>query len=231
LTLKINIPGSGTLALVGSGEYLIPMQPVDRYLMGQLAAKVCVACLPTAAGQEGEERISYWSSLGEAYFKSLGADKVEALPVINRTSANDPRLAECIRQANFIYLSGGKPDYLYRTLVGSAVWEAVLDVLTQGGIVAGCSAGAMIFGERIPGPGFGLPLQDAFGFLPGTLVIPHYDEIHSMIANKLPLLAGKLDLVGIEGDTALVCSNREWRVVGKGGVTFGRGDARTRHLA
>lgn len=49
------------LALVGSGEYLPPMEAVDRYLLGLLKTEAHVICLPTAAGREGSERIDYWS--------------------------------------------------------------------------------------------------------------------------------------------------------------------------
>ena len=45
------------LALVGSGEYLPPMDPVDRILLSRLPGPPRVVCLPTAAGTEGAERI------------------------------------------------------------------------------------------------------------------------------------------------------------------------------
>jgi cyanophycinase len=203
------------LALVGSGEYLPPMQPVDRYLLDQVKGSPRVVCLPTAAGTEGAERINYWSQLGSGYFTRLGA-QVEALAVIDPPSANDPTLAERIHQANFVYLSGGKPDYLYRTLVDSLAWSAILEVLDQGGVLAGCSAGAMIMGERMPGfPG----LKPAFGLLKRVVIMPHFDEIPRTLVNGLKLLiSDDLRLLGIEGNTALVGNDEEYQVVGSGGV-------------
>ena len=56
------------LALVGSGEYLPAMGPVDRDLIGRLQETLPVVCLPTAAGQEGPERINYWSHGGMTTF-------------------------------------------------------------------------------------------------------------------------------------------------------------------
>jgi peptidase E len=76
------------------------------------------------------------------HFTSLGV-QVEALPVIDSASANDPALAAAVDKANFVYLSGGKPDYLYRTLDGSLVWRAILSMLERGGLLAGCSAGPL----------------------------------------------------------------------------------------
>jgi cyanophycinase len=142
--------------------------------------------------------------------------EVDSLPVVDQSSANDPVLAKRIQQANFIYLSGGKPDYLYRTLADSLVWAAIMEVFKNGGVVAGCSAGAMIMGGRIPG----LPRsKPAFGLLPGTIIMPHFDEIPSSIISTLRILIrDEYTLLGIEGNTALVGSDHDYQVVGSGGV-------------
>ena len=189
------------ITLVGSGEYLPAMEPVDRYLIGQLGRPPRVVCLPTAAGREGSERIAYWSRLGVDHFTRLGA-RVESLPVIDRESADDACLADAIAAANFVYLSGGKPDYLYNTLEGSLAWEAILAVLADGGILAGCSAGAMILGEKFYGfPGW----KQGFNFLPGVTVIPHFDEIPESIVKPLHhLTRNYLTMLGIDGNTPLV---------------------------
>lgn len=203
------------LALVGSGEYLPPMDTVDRQLMARLAGPVRVACLPTAAGTEGSNRITYWNNLGIEHFRNLGADVI-AIPVLDQASANDPELAQQIAGTNFVYLSGGKPDYLFRTLAGSAAWQAILQVLGAGGVLAGCSAGAMILGEKF----FGFPGQHAgFGFLKGVTIVPHFDEIPQAIVSGVRLLLNSLTLVGIDGNTALMVDDGRWEVLGSGAVT------------
>ncbi len=205
------------LALVGSGEYLPGMEAVDRELLSRLAGPARVVCLPTAAGTEGAERIAYWSDLGVAHFARLGAE-VHAPPVIDRASADDPALAAAVAQANFVYLSGGKPDYLYRTLAGSRVWEAILAVLAGGGLLAGCSAGAMILGERF----FGFPgWRSGFNFLPGATIVPHFDEIPAAMLKPIWLTADKrLALLGIDGYTALVVDGERREVLGTGSVSI-----------
>ena len=70
----------GTLALVGSGEYTVEMDHVDRFLLARLPDKPRVVCMPTAAGREGRERIAYWSELGTRHFSRLGA-KCEVDPI------------------------------------------------------------------------------------------------------------------------------------------------------
>jgi cyanophycinase len=214
------------LALVGSGEYLPGMEPVDRELLRRLPEPPRVVCLPTAAGQEGPERIAYWSQLGVDHFTRLGA-RVEALPIIDRVSAHNADLARAIAQANFVYLSGGKPTYLYQTLAESPAWQAVQSVLAHGGLLAGCSAGAMILGEKIVGLPF---LKPGFNFLPGHIVMPHYDEISKNFRTAIHWMAGPaLTVVGIEGYTALVVNGLRAEVLGSGGVTIWNRTGPTRY--
>ena len=224
IPLEVNLPGAGFLALVGSGEYLPAMEEVDRWLLQQLSGPARVVTLATAAGSEGSQRLCYWDELGVRHFSSLGVDSVEPLPVVDRKSAEDERLADLIRQANFVYLSGGKPGYLYHTLAGSPVWQAICSVLEQGGVVAGCSAGAMIFGEQIPGIRNLVQLGPGFGFLPRSFIVPHFDEIPQVLRNGLSALHPQSRLIGIEGYTALVCTRQGCQVRGRGQVYISKGD-------
>jgi cyanophycinase len=218
------------LALVGSGEYLPPMDPVDRILLARLPGPPRVVCLPTAAGTEGPERIGYWARLGVDHFAALGAP-VESLPVIDSPSANDPALAEKIAAANFVYLSGGHPDYLFKTLHGSPAWQAIQSVLERGGLLAGCSAGAMVCGELM----FGNPpwrWTNGFNLLPGkTMVIPHFDEIPNWIPGLLRLLLeSQYTVIGVERNTALFDRDGKMEVLGGGGVTVWNASGKRRFL-
>ncbi len=231
LPITAHLPGPGTLALVGSGEYLPPIEALDRLLLARLAEPAQVVCLPTAAGTEGEERIRYWSELGVKHFTRLGVERVEALPVTDRVSASDEALAERVRQANFVYLSGGKPHYLYMSLENTPVFQAIEAVLTKGGVVAGCSAGAMIFGQDIPGSPFPWSWQPGFGYLPGAIVLPHFEELPKAILSGFLPFTGKLTIIGVEGNTALVCTQEGCYAAGSGGVTLIHGNEKVRYLA
>lgn len=211
-----------TIALVGSGEYLEACRAVDEHLLGLLdtdGRAPRVVCLPTAASTEGERVWRDWGRRGVEWFTGLGADAV-TVDVVDRESADDPGMAAEVAAADLVYLSGGKPVHLHETLRATAVWAATESVLARGGVLAGCSAGAMIQGERIaslrvagdPTPGFGL--------LPGTVVIPHFDEFPSMIRKAVERLLGRgLTVVGVDGGTALVRHRGTFRAVGTGSVT------------
>ena len=108
---------------------------------------------------------------------------------------------------------------------------ALLGVLERGGVVAGCSAGAMIWGAWLPRPR-GLRLwTPAFGLVPEALIVPHFDEFPAALPLLLRLALGRRTLVGIEGGTALVLTAGQPTVAGRGGVTVWGRRARTRYTA
>ncbi|HLA08817.1 MAG TPA: Type 1 glutamine amidotransferase-like domain-containing protein [Anaerolineales bacterium] len=223
---------NGLIALVGSGEYLSVMNEVDRYLLDSLDTKPPrVVCLPTAAGQEGEESVNRWSRMGVEHFQKLGAE-VEALPIVDKASANDEKFVPKLENANFIYLSGGNPMHLYETMRGSLAWGAMQKAWGNGAIYAGCSAGAMILSKRIPS--FRLAgTNEGFGIVPSHFIIPHFDAIPGLwkplvFALKTQLKKGER-MIGVDENTALVGRlGGEWKVMGKSKVhVFTRDGSKT----
>ena len=108
-------PGPGPLALVGSGEYLAVMAGVEGALIEGRPPRYVQ--IPTAAAPEGADRLQYWLDLGAAQAERLG---VEQVPVVvrDRDEAGSADLAALIDGAGLIYLSGGNPQFLARTLRG-----------------------------------------------------------------------------------------------------------------
>ena len=137
---------TGTVALVGAGEFLDTMSAVDRALL-EMAGGSRVVVLPTASAPDGPGVPEHWAQMGLEHFNRLGA-QADAVMALDRAACFDPALAERVRAANLVYFSGGKPDYLYNTLAESPVWAAVRAVLERGGVVAGCSAGVLFKVEK-----------------------------------------------------------------------------------
>ncbi len=75
--------------------------------------------------------------------------------MIDKASANDPKIAESLRAAKLIYLLGGFTHYLGQTLLGSKAWGAALEAYQNGAVIAGSSAGAMVLCEHYYDPGRG----------------------------------------------------------------------------
>ena len=200
----------GRIALVGSGEYLPVMHDVEAWLL-ESRPPVYVQ-LATAAAPEGERSLARWHDLGRQAADRLGARQV-IVDVRTPSDANDPALAELIDGAGLIYLSGGNPGYLARTLAGSRVWRAIRTAWREGASLAGCSAGAMALGGYVPD--FRHPRSGGtagLGILPDVRVLPHFDRFTKWIPDFAlrPLVGDDAAaphppvVVGIDEETALI---------------------------
>ncbi len=211
----------GLIALLGSGEYLPVMNDVDRHLLASAVTDSRtpqVVCLPTAAGEEGDESVNRWLRMGQDHFEALGA-KVYPLPIIDRTSADDPQYEPILEAADLIYFSGGNPLYLYETMNGSRAWAAAQRAWDRGSVYAGCSAGAMILAKRLPNfRRLGSGTVQGFGTVSADYVMPHFDHAGPFKFLVNLLRKGMSDgeyMLGIDEDTALVGTlGGEWKVMG-----------------
>lgn len=217
----------GSIALVGSGEYLPAMVELEKSLINDAIArgkKATFVQIPTAAGQESEDRLNYWRALGKVQADRLGVEQI-FLPIYDRESAMDRQYAQLINESALIYLSGGDPHYLAKTFGDTPVWDAIVSNWKSGTSLAGCSAGAMVLSLTIPnfrilkhGPTEGL------GLLPEIRVIPHYNKFFKWIpdsAAKVLLHPHNNEiLLGIDELTALVrrSDQQMWRVHGEAKV-------------
>ncbi len=215
---------NGLIALLGSGEYLPVMDGVDRHLLASVNTNgrtPRVVCMPTAAGQEGDESVNYWLDLGIAHFKTLGVDATPAR-IVDRQSADDPQWVSALENADLIYFSGGRPNYLYESLQGSRAWESAKKAWAHGAVYAGCSAGAMILARQIPNArAVGKKSQEGFNIFPAKFVMPHFDKMRRVWATYLFAVRRKLKegefILGVDENTALVGKlDQSWQVMGEG---------------
>ena len=182
--------------------------------------------LPTAAAEEGEERVDYWLDLGTAHYESMGVEPVP-LRVLTRDDADDEAMAAAIEGAGLVYLSGGDPGYLAETLRGTAVWRAIVAAHENDVAVAGCSAGACALtaiANRVrrragePGPGGGKGLE----LVPGMVVIPHFDRIEAwapgIVDNTLAAAPAGSTVIGIDEETSLCGGPQSFFVSGQKSV-------------
>jgi cyanophycinase-like exopeptidase len=210
----------GPLALVGSGEYLPVMAGVEGLLLRGRARRYVQ--IPTAAAPEGEASLRRWLDLGAAQAERLG---VEQVPVVarDRAEADAPELAARVEGAGLVYLSGGNPGYLTRTLRGSRLWNAILAAWSAGSALAGCSAGAMALTGWVPSIRAPADAADpGLGVLPRLRVIPHFDRMLAWAPDLLGRAATNpppgVTVVGIDEDTAIVDltgTGRDWQVHGR----------------
>jgi cyanophycinase-like exopeptidase len=205
---------------VGSGEYLPVMAAVEGMLLAGRAHRYVQ--IPTAAAPEGERSLRRWLDLGAAQADQLG---VEQVPVVarDRAEADAPELAALVDGAGLVYLSGGSPAFLAKTLRGTRLFAAITAAWQSGTALAGCSAGAIALTgwvpsmralDREPDPGLGI--------LPDLRVLPHFDKMLGWIPDLLTRAVLRppagTTVIGIDEETAIVDmtgAGRDWQVHGR----------------
>jgi len=135
------------LALIGGEEFSNDFEDMHVGLIAPLGQKPRVAFLPTPAANDGIEIVEHWCSLAREKLLALGAI-VNTPRVVDRESANDPRHAQQIAEADWVYLGGGYAHVALPILQGTKVMEALLSAKERGALISGASAGAMMMGEQ-----------------------------------------------------------------------------------
>ena len=195
------------IAITGSGEFLPSILDVDKKLLNYLDDIPYVLTFSTAAGKESDERLSYWENLAIEHFKNLNVNH-KHIDARNRNDLNMDSVIEEMKKSNFVFFSGGSPNHLYDAINDSKFSDELQNIENRG-IIAGCSAGAMIMGEKMI-KGVGL------NYLPKTIVIPHYGEsFYSWISNTVKVLnRGKYKLLCLEKDTYFIKDGDQLSVLG-----------------
>ncbi len=216
----------GRLILAGSGEFTPAMDEVDREILAGIAKpRARVAIVPTASGLE--DTSASWAELGKAHFVALGADVVPVM-VLRRDDARERRWIDALRNVDWIYFSGGRPQHAINVLAGTPFWEEVVRQHRSGAVLAGSSAGAMMLGEKSYAPddfdAAGLPqsvsVRDGLGVLGGHFVIPHFDLLAQLPAQRvqtwITAWPNGFRGIGIDEDTAVIEGPDGWTVHGRG---------------
>lgn len=224
----------GPVALVGSGEYLPVMAGVEASLLAGRPPRYVQ--LPTAAAPEGPASLDRWLRLGREQAERLGVEQVPVL-VRDRADADSPELAALVAGAGLVYLSGGSPPYLARTLRGTRVWAAIVAAWQDGAALAGCSAGAMALTSWVPALRAAGAADPGLGAVADLRVIPHFDTFSQWMpdlpARYLTDLPEGVRVVGVDEDTAIVQAGDGWIVRGRqsawqltpeGRTAYGPGD-------
>ncbi len=204
---------SGTLALVGGGEFTEGCSFDAALVEASGADEVLV--LPTGAAYEHPQR-----SVEQAvsWFDRLGI-RVRGLDVLSRPDALSAENAALARASRLTYLVGGSPMHLRSVLKDSPVWDALVAAWREGGVLAGSSAGAMALCDPMVDPRGGA-FTLGLGLVPGLSVIPAHDHWSTDAAHRTRRMSPPdLVLAGIDERTALIRDpDGTWRAEGSGEV-------------
>ncbi|HSH60906.1 MAG TPA: Type 1 glutamine amidotransferase-like domain-containing protein, partial [Acidimicrobiales bacterium] len=141
------------------------------------------------------------------------------LDVLLRSDAEDQANAAAVREAGFVYLSGGSPLHLRSVLKDSAVWDALVTSWQHGAVVAGSSAGAMVLTDPMVDPRGGA-FTVGLGLVSQLAIVPNHDSWSAEKAHRtLELAPEGLPVVGIDERTAVIrARDGSWHSAGTGEV-------------
>ena len=131
---------TGIIALQGGGPF-VANDELDARLVASatLAGRTGrVVVLPTADAFEHPERLV---AAAMKWGERLGFE-VEPLMVMRRAEALEEAAVDAVRAAKAVYLVGDQPLHLRSVLKNTPVWTALAEVVSLGGVVAGCAGSA-----------------------------------------------------------------------------------------
>lgn len=157
----------GTVCLQGGDEFGPRCRDMDADLLRRADGPVVVTALAGTVGRD----YATASAHGVRHFRELGATDVVAAP-----DAREDRDAALtvLRTARLLVLPGGSPSRLLEALRATGVDEVVHELLADGGVVSGSSAGAMVLGGWTVLPDQRTSVVAALGVVPQVLVVPHW---------------------------------------------------------
>ena len=209
---------TGTLALVGGGEWSDGCDSLDASLLGASHGSDVVV-LPTAAAFEQPadtvERAISW-------FEKLGAT-VRPVMVLNRRDADNDANVKAVKGASFVYIADGSPLHLRSALKGSQLWDVITAAYRAGAVLAASGAGATVVCDPMVDPRGGA-YTVGLGLVRGLAVFPYHGTAADHLRDRsLDLLPRDAVLAGLDEHTALIRdADGQWRAEGTGNVTLYR---------
>jgi cyanophycinase len=211
----------GRLIIIGGGEDKEGDKLILRTVADEARSGLVVI---TAASDKPKES---WQEY-ERIFRELGVDDVRHLHVDTRSEALDPARHTLLDDASVVFFTGGDQLKLASQLGDSPVFTKTREIFTRGGCVAGTSAGASIMCETMLVSGNGsqsprvedtLRMAPGFGLVRGFIIDQHFAE-RGRIGRLIGAVAQNPRIVGlgIDEDTAIICENSHFSVLGSGGV-------------
>jgi cyanophycinase len=213
----------GQLLIIGGHEDKEDARLILRYLAQHVrGGSLVVSALAS------EEPESMWRQY-QRVFRGLGVRHVRKLSIESREEAESPKSLRVLEDATAVFLTGGDQLRITSLLGDTPVYSRLLEIFSNGGMIAGTSAGASVMSETmLVGSGRNgshrigpdLQLAPGFGFAKDMVIDQHFAE-RGRIGRLLAVVAQNPRVLGIglDENTAIALSpNSEFRVLGQGAV-------------
>jgi cyanophycinase len=215
-------PESGALLAAGGGELGREIYSKFLELAGGKQARIVL--IPTAGAEDGSH--DAWTAL--AALRNVGARRIEVLHTRNRKIADLAAFASPLREADGVWISGGRQHRLIDVYLDTRTHRELDSVLARGGVIGGNSAGASVLASYlIRGAESSNDVvvdpdrSRGFGFL-RTVAVDQHLLARQREFDLLKVLRDRPELlgIGIDEGTAMIVTGDLASVVGEGRVAI-----------
>lgn len=197
---------TGIIALCGGGPF-VANDDLDRLLLGEVGATKVVV-LPTADAFEHPERLV---AAAMTWGERLDVE-IEALMVMRRGEAMEHGAANVARGARAVMLVGDQPLHLRSVLKDTPLWDALLAVLADGGLVTAVAGSAAALCDPLVDPRGGAFML-GLGLVPGLALVTEAENVSPERLHRTLALADT-PVACVPTGAALIRRGDGWTVVG-----------------
>jgi|GEM_PF-5298335 len=167
----------GSLVIVGGGDEL-PKEVIDELftLATYAHKKIRLVLIPTGKSLPESRKASenFWR---ETVGARTSDGTVDVVHTNDPSEAKKPEFVAPLKEANFVWFSGGNQNLITAAYFGTDVQTEVEEVLRRGGVVGGTSAGAAIMSKNMIAGGKTIPvIRPGLGYFNGGFIDQHYGE-------------------------------------------------------
>lgn len=208
-------PEEGKLILAGGGFIGDDITNMFINLAGGKEAFIVV--IPTAGGQETYDNDVRFAK----QLRDYGCTKISVLHTYDRTVADSEEFTLSLKEATGVWFSGGRQWRLVDAYAGTETEKILWEVLKNGGVIGGTSAGATIQGSYLArGDTKSNQImmgdhEEGFGFIKNIAVDQHLLARNRQF-DMFEILESRPELLGIGLDesTAIVVTQDTFEVIG-----------------
>jgi len=215
-------PRRGAVLAAGGGD--LGADIYRRFLTLAGGPEARIVLIPTAGAEDGSH--DAWVAL-EA-LRDAGARRIEVVHTRNRNVADLEGFVGPLREANGVWISGGRQHRLIDVYLNTRAHRELQAVLDRGGIIGGNSAGASALASTLIRGGdegdasvVDAGRSEGFGFLRGVAIDQHLhargreNDLIAVLRQRPELLG-----LGIDERTALLVTGDLASVLGPGRVAI-----------
>lgn len=217
---------SGNLIVIGGAED----KEGDREILKRVAnyidkenERLVIATIATQYPEKSYEKY-------KTVFTKLGIKNIDKLDISSREDAFDCKNINLVKNANLLFFTGGDQLRITSMVGGSPIYDAIKSLASNGGLIAGTSAGASVMSDTmiVKGEDDESPHKCTLSMSPGlglvnSIIIDQHFAQRGRIGRLLTAIAQNPEVlgIGIDEDTAIVISDKGMaEVIGSGAVYF-----------